>query len=165
MLGRLLSKLFGRKSAAPSGAGSRPVSPPRPTVPLAAPPPPPPPRGYGSAAAPARPVSEATVQVTNTVGSKRQVASALTAAEPVAESTGTVDPLDVSKPLEPEPHDVPAVQSEEPPVALQKGGGPRGVQLILEDGTLAKPSLDPELEERLRYIVDNIVPPSEQPPT
>ncbi len=33
-----------------------------------------------------------------------------------------------------------------------------GVRLVLEDGTLAKPSLDPELEERLRYIVDNIVP-------
>ena len=41
--------------------------------------------------------------------------------------------------------------------------GPGGVRLILEDGTLAKPSLDPELEERLRYIVDNIVPPSSPP--
>ena len=49
-----------------------------------------------------------------------------------------------------------------PPV----GSGPEGtggVRIILEDGTLAKPSLDPELEERLRYIVDNIVPPSDPP--
>ena len=49
-----------------------------------------------------------------------------------------------------------------PPV----GSGPEGtggVRIILEDGTLANPSLDPELEERLRYIVDNIVPPSHPP--
>jgi hypothetical protein len=38
------------------------------------------------------------------------------------------------------------------------------VRLILEDGTLTSPSLDPELEERLRYIVDNIVPPAGAPP-
>ena len=46
------------------------------------------------------------------------------------------------------------------------GSGPEGaggVRIILEDGTLARPSLDPELEERLRYIVDNIVPPSDPP--
>ena len=45
----------------------------------------------------------------------------------------------------------------------EEPGGAGGVRLILEDGTLAKPSLDPELEERLRYIVDNIVPPSDPP--
>ncbi len=41
------------------------------------------------------------------------------------------------------------------------GEGTGRVRIILEDGTLAKPDLDPELEERLRYIVDNIVPPSD----
>ena len=165
MLGRLLSKLFSRKSAAPSGAGSRPVSPPPPAVPLAAPPPPPPPQGHGSAAAPARPVPEASDQVTSPAEEREQVASAPAAAvePPAVETAATVDPLDLSQPLVPAPDDVPAVPSDRASVAPEEGAGPGGVRLILEDGTLAKPSLDPELEERLRYIVDNIVPPSTEP--
>jgi len=39
------------------------------------------------------------------------------------------------------------------------------VRFILADGTAASPPLDPEVEERLRYLVDNIVPPVEPPPT
>ena len=39
------------------------------------------------------------------------------------------------------------------------------VKLVLDDGTLATPALDEELTERLRYIVDNIVTPPEQPST
>ena len=48
------------------------------------------------------------------------------------------------------------------PLGPSEGGR---VKLILEDGTLAAPALDDELAERLRYIVDNIVTPPEQPST
>lgn len=37
------------------------------------------------------------------------------------------------------------------------------VRIVLEDGTLASPRLDPEQEERLRYLVDNLVPPTDPP--
>jgi len=37
------------------------------------------------------------------------------------------------------------------------------VRIILEDGTLADPPLDPEMEERLRYLVDNMIPPATPP--
>lgn len=42
---------------------------------------------------------------------------------------------------------------------------PGSVRFVLADGTIASPDLDPELEERLKYIVDNIVQPTEPPPT
>ena len=42
---------------------------------------------------------------------------------------------------------------------------PGRVRFVLEDGTLAEPEIDPELEERLRYLVDNIVPPADPPST
>ena len=169
MLGRLFSKLFSRKRAGLSGAGSRPVSPPPPAVPLATPPPPPPLplQGYGSPAAPARPVPEYTDQIQDAVqpgpGPLVQPVSAaegsVSAGEPVA------DPLDLSKPLNPEVQEAPPVASGEETLTSHEAASPGSVRLILEDGTLANPSLDPELEERLRYIVDNIVPPSDRPST
>ncbi|MFP5353278.1 MAG: hypothetical protein ACLGIB_12050 [Actinomycetota bacterium] len=42
---------------------------------------------------------------------------------------------------------------------------PGRVRFVLEDGTLAEPEIDPEFEERLRYLVDNIVPPTRPPST
>ena len=42
---------------------------------------------------------------------------------------------------------------------------PGRVRFVLEDGSLAEPEIDPELEERLRYLVDNIVPPTDPPTT
>lgn len=130
MLGRLFSKLFGRKSATAS-TRSRPVSPPSPVVESPPPPPPPPPP---SGVAPPRP-------------------------QPL---------LLAASPKEPSPDEPDAPSGAAPPVQpldYEPGSGRTGgVRIILEDGTLAEPILDPELEERLRYIVDNIVPPSDAPP-
>lgn len=49
----------------------------------------------------------------------------------------------------------PIAVAEEPPVIEESR-----VSIILEDGTRATPRLDPDQEERLRYLVDNLVPPS-----
>ena len=91
------------------------------------------------------------------------------------DNNAALDPTRLPSPGSPprEPHEA---QLDPPPnegllaegglTAPPVGSGPEetgGVRIILEDGTLAKPSLDPELEERLRYIVDNIVPPSDPP--
>lgn len=53
----------------------------------------------------------------------------------------------------------------EGPADAGEGSREMKVKLILEDGTMASPGLDPESEERLRYILDNIVPPSDGPAT
>jgi hypothetical protein len=37
------------------------------------------------------------------------------------------------------------------------------VRVVLEDGTMASPELDAETEERLRYVVDNLVAPPQEP--
>jgi hypothetical protein len=34
------------------------------------------------------------------------------------------------------------------------------MRIILEDGTLADPPLDLDMEERVRYLVDNMIPPA-----
>lgn len=39
------------------------------------------------------------------------------------------------------------------------------VKVTLEDGTLRTVSLDPDSEERLGYILDNLMPPGEDPRT
>lgn len=161
MLGRLFSKLFGRKVAAHTTPTSRPVSPPTPTIPAAGPPPPPPPPPTttpypvrveaGSDTVPAQPTPE-------------PVATPPAASAPQKTQVASVDdPLDLSQPLisAPEPDPEPPPNEQSFPLGGVEGAG--GVRLILEDGTLAHPSLDPELEERLRYIVDNIVPPSTPP--
>ena len=178
MLGRLFSKLFGGKDATHSGAASRPVSPPRPVPAAAPPPPPPPPRGYGSEAAPARSVETSKDEAKGV--SLQEGASQAEPGVPLAEGPpeepsrgfpdtqppgagldAPADPLDLSQPLVSDVLDVGSTEGQAFPAAEPGDAG--GVRLILEDGTLAKPSLDPELEERLRYIVDNIVPPSDPP--
>ena len=259
MLGRLFSKLFGRKGATSVGAGSRPVSPPRPTVPLAAPPPPPPPPAGAASRTPSTEVPPGGIPMAGSMPGETepptanpealsgqaptahpdpvgvmpnpQVATEARPAEedglgeppllevsPPEESStgqGAADPLgdpfaDTFAPTLVEPaqaeHPSPAaveapaavadatsvptdpslsgpeaatpiqgetelgVEAQETDAAPSLGGraagadGTGGVRIILQDGTLAKPSLDPELEERLRYIVDNIVSPSSPPP-
>lgn len=72
------------------------------------------------------------------------------------------DPLDMSEPLAPGDRASGSMPPVQPPVSGPGSGEGSGrVRIILEDGTLAEPDLDPELEERLRYLVDNIVPPSD----
>ena len=75
-------------------------------------------------------------------------------------------------PAEPVPARASAPETHEEADRLEPDLGPAGVaseggrvKLILDDGTLATPALDEELTERLRYIVDNIVTPPEQPST
>ena len=195
MLGRLFTKLFGKKSATPGGASSRPVSPPRPAVPSAAPPPPPPPPA-GLAAEPARRAAKLVVEgATGGLPIESEAEDPLgdpfsdTLAPARSEPQGAPIPAEINEPAvgdgaprvsEPPEQTQAQVQLESeaaqtsnepmsgdleasslPSEPVTDGTG--GVRIILEDGTLAKPSLDPELEERLRYIVDNIVPPSDPP--
>ena len=81
-----------------------------------------------------------------------------TVTEGIAQGSTPTTPESLA-PEAPEPQEVVASDPE----GLPSPGG--RVKLILDDGTLATPALDEELEERLRYIVDNIVPPPEQPST
>lgn len=85
-------------------------------------------------------------------------------------SAGGVDPgiTQAPAPAAPEPLAPEAPEPQAPVVSSDAEGVPPPggrVKLILDDGTLATPALDEELEERLRYIVDNIVPSPEQPST
>ncbi len=38
------------------------------------------------------------------------------------------------------------------------------MRIVMEDGTLLTPALDPETAERLSYVIDNLVVP-DQPPS
>ena len=142
------------------------------------------PQGYGSAASPAGPL-DAQIKPQPAIEQTEAEAEPVTAlgaglvedvsgrpdAQAASDSTtppetAAPDPLDLSQPLGSDQEDPAALETPAEAgsrVGPEEAGEGGGVRLILEDGTLAKPSLDPELEERLRYIVDNIVPPSSPP--
>ena len=95
----------------------------------------------------------------------------LTAAAPAPATPEAGEPP-APAPAEPPPAREPAPETQgepdrhEPVLGPAEGSTEGGrVKLVLDDGTLATPELDEELTERLRYIVDNIVTPPEQPST
>lgn len=71
-------------------------------------------------------------------------------------------------PAAPRPDAAPAAGSSasaQPAREAPEGNAdPAQVKLMLEDGTLTTASLDADSEERLRYILDNMMPPDEGPP-
>ena len=82
--------------------------------------------------------------------------SALAAPAPIGADTS---------PVEEAPAKTVTSSAEAPSSSSRTITDPGRVRFVLEDGSLAEPEIDPELEERLRYLVDNIVPPADPPTT
>ena len=140
MLGRLLKRFFGGRDAA------RPVSPPPPPVPR-------------SASAPAPTSAPTAVPITTAPVPPPPPPPVQSSPEPLAEAPLAQSPLGEAEPASSDPSDA-AVASSSRTIT-----DPGRVRFVLEDGSLAEPEIDPEFEERLKYLVDNIVSPKDPPTT